>query len=287
MELTLHNIETRIYTLRGLQVMLDSDLADMYQTETKYVNRAVTRNESRFPEPFAFRLTSQEWEFLKCQLGTSSSTHGGRRTLPIAFTEQGVAMLSAVLNTEVAIQVSIRIMQAFVAMRKTLGQLDGVIRRLEGVEQKQWLTDTRLDGVLKALETETKPRQGVFFAGQLFDAQVFASDLVKQATKSLVLVDNYVDERTLMLLSKRKQGVTCRVHTRIHAALQKDLEKHNRQYPAIGLVENRGSHDWFFIIDQSELYHIGASLKDLGNQCFAFSRMDEWLGEVQAKLLTP
>jgi hypothetical protein len=287
MEPSLNTIENRIHTIRGIQVMLDSDLAALYQTETKYINRAVNRNPGRFPDAFAFQLTKPEWDNLKFQIGTSSSEHGGRRTLPFVFTEQGVAMLSAVLNTVIAIQVSIQIMQAFVAMRKTLSQLHGVIQRLEGVELRQLQTDSKVEQVLKALETDTKPRQGVFFEGQLFDAHVFASDLVKQAQQSLVLVDNYVDESTLLLLSKRKTGVRCTVHTRIQPALKKDLEKHNQQYPAIELTENRSSHDRFLIIDGVQLYHIGASLKDLGNKCFAFSRMDDVLGDIQNKLLKP
>jgi hypothetical protein len=194
-------------------------------------------------------------------------------------------MLSAVLNTEVAILVSIQIIQAFVAMRKTLGQLQGVIQRLEGIEIKQLQTDNKLEQVLKALEKDQPAKQGIFFEGQLFDAHVFACDLIKQASKTLVIIDNYVDESTLLLLSKRKKQVSCTVHTRINATLKKDLEKYNQQYPAIALVENRSSHDRFIVIDNTELYHIGASLKDLGNKCFAFSRMDKVLPELTSKLL--
>lgn len=285
MEISISKIEKSIFTIRGLQVMLDSDLAEMYQTETKYINRAVNRNLSRFPEAFAFELTQDEWTNLKFQIGTSSAQHGGRRKLPTVFTEQGVSMLSAVLNTEVAIMVSIQIIQAFVAMRKTLGQLQGVIQRLEGVEIKQLQTDSKLEQVLKALEKNQPAKQGIFYEGQLFDAHVFACDLIKEASKTLVIIDNYVDESTLLLLSKRKKQVSCTVHTRINATLKKDLEKYNQQYPAIDLVENRSSHDRFIVIDNTQLYHIGASLKDLGNKCFAFSRMDEVLPELTSKLL--
>ena len=208
-----------------------------------------------------------------------------RKYLPYVFTEQGVSMLSAVLRSDVAIKVSIQIMQAFVLMRKTLGQIHGVIQRLEGLELKQLQTDSKLEQVLKALEKDQPARQGIFFEGQLFDAHVFVSDLIKQATKSLVVIDNYVDEYTLLLLSKRNKQVSCMVHTRLNAALKRDLEKHNQQYPAITLIENRSSHDRFIIIDNNQLYHIGASLKDLGNKCFAFSRMDNILPELMAKLL--
>ena len=205
--------------------------------------------------------------------------------MPTVFTEQGVSMLSAVLNTEVAVHVSIQIIQAFVAMRKTLGQLDGVILRLEGVELKQIKMDIKLEQVFKALERDVPAKQGIFFEGQLFDAHVFVSNLIKQANKSVFLVDNYVDESTLLLLSKRKTLVSCTVYTRISAVLKKDLEKHNLQYGAIHLIENHSSHDRFLILDNTQLYHIGASLKDLGKKCFAFSRMDDVLPEIRTKLL--
>jgi hypothetical protein len=289
MELTLQKIESRIYTTRGQQVMLDSDLAEMYQTETKYINRAVHRNPSRFPSAFAFQLTDEEWKALRFQIGTIDEKAGRgqhRKYIPTVFTEQGVSMLSAVLNTAVAIDASIQIIQAFVAMRRTLGNLHGLLQRLEGLEIKQLQTDSKLELILSALETNTSPKQGVFFEGQLFDAHVFASDLIKKANKSLILIDNYVDETTLLLLSKRKKGVSCTVYTHLRPVLKKDLEKHNQQYPCINLIENGSSHDRFLIIDDTQLYHIGASLKDLGNKCFAFSRMDDVLGDIKMNLLT-
>lgn len=294
MELTNQtNIESLIFTVRGQQVMLDFHLAAIYQVETKRLNEQVKRNMKRFPEAFMFPLTSVEWESLQSQLATttppgnlqSQIATAKRRTLPYVFTEQGVAMLSGVLTSDVAIAVSIHIMQAFVAMRKTLGSLQGVIQRLETVEVKQLSTDATLEKVLKALEKDSMPKQGVFFEGQLFDAYVFAAKLMKQAKKRIVLVDNYIDETTLLLLSKRKKNVHCTVHTRIKPAVLKDVEKHSQQYPPITLVENRSSHDRFLIIDDTQLYHLGASLKDLGNKCFAFSRMDDLLADVQTKLL--
>ncbi len=286
MEITINQIENRIYTIRGIQVMLDSDLAEMYDVETKVLNQAVKRNLDRFPNEFRFQLTKDELDNLRSQIVTSSLSHGGRRGLPYVFTEQGVSMLSAVLRSNMAIKVSIQIIQAFVTMRKTFANLHGLIQRLEGLESKQLITDSKLEKVLKALEKDSQPKQGVFFEGQLFDAHVFASDLIKKAQKSLVLVDNYIDETTLLLLSKRKKGVECTVHTRNNATLKKDIEKHNLQYPEISVIENRSSHDRFLVIDGTNLYHIGASLKDLGNKCFAFSRMDDLLGDVQTKLLS-
>jgi hypothetical protein len=286
MEISIKKIENKIFTIRGVQVMLDSDLAEMYNVEPRVLNQAVKRNSERFPENFCFQLIDTEWHSLRSQFVTLETGKGKhRKYLPYVFTEQGVSMLSAVLRSDIAVKVSIQIIQAFVAMRKTLTNLQGVIQRLEGLEIKQLQTDSKLEQILKALEKDLPPKQGIFFEGQLFDAHVFASDLVKQAQKSILLVDNYVDENTLMLLSKRKKGVICTVHTRLHAVLQKDIEKHNKQYPNIDLIENKSSHDRFLILDDSMLYHIGASLKDIGNKCFAFSRMDNFLDEVQIKLL--
>jgi hypothetical protein len=286
MEISIKKIENKIFTIRGVQVMLDSDLAEMYQVELKVLNQSVKRNSDRFPDFFYFQLNDEEWKSLRSQIVTLEGGKGKhRKYLPYVFSEQGVSMLSAVLRSDFAIKVSIQIIQAFVAMRKTLTNLQGVIQRLEGLEIKQLQTDGKLEMVLNALEANTPPKQGIFFEGQLFDAHVFASDLVKQAQKSILLVDNYVDENTLLLLSKRKKGVRCIVHTRLHSVLQKDIEKHNKQYPNIDLIENKSSHDRFLILDDPMLYHIGASLKDLGNKCFAFSRMDNLLDDVQTKLL--
>ena len=284
MEITIKNIEHKIYTIRSQQIMLDKDLAIFYGVKPIRLREQVKRNPNRFPEDFVFQLNESEVDFMVSQNAIPSKQSLGGN-LPFVFTEQGVAAVSGVLKSEKADEVSVAIARAFVAMRKTLTNLQGVIQRLEGLEIRQLQTDGKLEMVLNALEANSPPKQGIFFEGQLFDAHVFASDLVKQAQKSILLVDNYVDENTLMLLSKRKKGVICTVHTRLHAVLQKDIEKHNKQYPNIDLIENKSSHDRFLILDDSMLYHIGASLKDLGNKCFAFSRMDNLLDEVQTKLL--
>jgi hypothetical protein len=285
MQLTLQNIESKIHSIRGIQVILDSDLAVLYQTETKFINRAVKRNPERFPKTFAFTLTEKEWSNLRFQFGTSSLRHGGRRNLPVVFTEQGVAMLSAVLQTEIAIGVSVQIMEAFVAMRKSISHLQGLLQRIDGIEWKQLQTDKTLEKILLALEKDLPKKQGVFFEGQLFDAHVFVSEIIKKAKRSIIIIDNYVNEGTLLLLSKRLPKVSCSIQTRINAVLKADVERYNQQYPAIHLIENKGSHDRFLIIDNQELYHFGASLKDLGKKCFAFSRMDELLSDIQLHLI--
>jgi hypothetical protein len=277
------SIKNKILCIRNSHVMVDRDLADLYQVGTKVLNQAVKRNIERFPEYFRFQLNKSELNELVTNCDHLSSLKHSR-TLPYAFTEQGVAMLSAVLRSDVAIQISIQIMQSFVAIRKTMRNLHGVIQRLEHVEHRQLQTDNKIESVLQALEKERIPQQGIFFQGQLFDAHVFVSKLIKQAQTSLVLIDNYIDECTLLLLSKRKAFVTCTVYSRPKMSLLKDLEKHNQQYPEIKLIENCSSHDRFLIVD-NQVYHIGSSLKDLGHKCFAFSRMDDFLPEIKAKLL--
>jgi hypothetical protein len=284
MEISIGKIEKSIHTIRDVQIILDKDLALFYDVKPIRLREQIKRNPNRFPPDFVFQLNEKEIEHLVSQNAIPSKQSLGGH-LPLVFTEQGVAAVSGVIRSEKANQVSVVIARAFVAMRKTLVQLQGVIQRLEGIEIKQLQTDNKLEQVLKALEKDQPAKQGIFFEGQLFDAHVFACDLIKQASKTLVIIDNYVDESTLLLLSKRKKQVSCTVHTRINATLKKDLEKYNQQYPAIALVENRSSHDRFIVIDNTELYHIGASLKDLGNKCFAFSRMDKVLPELTSKLL--
>lgn len=264
--------------------MLDRDLAEMYGVATKVLNQAVKRNHNRFPETFRFQLTKAELNELVTNCDRLATLKHSP-TLPFVFTEQGVAMLSAVLRSDTAINISVQIMQAFVSMRKALVGLHGVIQRLEGVELKQIRTDEKLEKVLLALEKDTTPQQGVFFEGQLFDAHVFVSNLIKKAKKSLVLIDNYVDENTLVLLSKRKNSASCVLYSKPKASLLKDLEKFNQQYPPIKFVENHGAHDRFLILDNDSLYHFGASLKDLGRKCFAFSRMDVVLPALKSGLL--
>lgn len=285
------HIENRIFMIREKQVMLDSDLAELYQVETKVLNQAVKRNLARFPELFRFQLTQVEVENLRSQFVTSKKTTKHSRSqfvtlnpkrgqnikyLPYAFTEQGVAMLSAVLRSEVAVQVSIQIMQAFVSMRKFLLQNASVFQRLDQVELRLLQNDEKFDRVFKALEAgRPEPDKGIFFDGQVYDAYVFVSDLIKKAKKELILIDNYLDESVLTLLTKRRNGVQATLYTKsISKSLQLDLEKHNVQYPPITLKTFSQSHDRFLLIDQSELYHLGASLKDLGKKWFAFSRMD-------------
>ncbi|MBD3268472.1 ORF6N domain-containing protein [bacterium] len=353
-------IKDKIYTIRGLQVMIDSDLAELYGVSTKRLNEQVRRNIERFPEHFMFRLTESEYDILRSrnatsskyrsrsqnatldndrlrcqngtlerqdefrfqngtleedsilrfQNGTSSSKPnkvsqnvtptqehdrgsqivttrpdwGGRRTLPYVFTEQGVSMLSGVLRSKTAVRVSIQIIDAFVALRKFISKNAELFRRLDNVERKHIEYDKNFEKVFDALQTE-KPKQGIFYNGQVFDAHRFISDLIRSAKKSIILIDNYIDDSVLTLFSKRKRSVEVVVYTNhISRQLTLDLKKYNSQYDPITIKEFKNSHDRFIIIDSRDVYHIGASLKDLGKRWFAFSKFDVEAFEIVRRL---
>ncbi len=275
LKITQQYIENRIFILRGEQVMFDRDLAEMYQVETKVLNQAVKRNIERFPNSFRFQLTKNEYENLRSQFVTSNNSHGGRRYMPYAFTEQGVAMLSAVLHSDVAVQVSISIMNAFVQIRKLIGQETLQQIRLNNIENKLIEHDQKFDKLFEALEQNELPERGIFFDGQVFDAYVLASKIVRSAHVSIVLIDNYIDENTFIHLAKKEKNVRAVLLCKnINPSVKLDLKKVNQQYGNFELKPFANSHDRFLIIDGKEVYHLGASLKDLGKKWFAFSKMN-------------
>ena len=279
------NIEKRIFTIRGKQVMIDRDLAELYAVQTKRINEQMKRNINRFPLRFCLQLSVNELNeliafcdrFYKLKHSTS---------LPYAFTEQGVAMLSAVLKSEIAVNVSIQIIDAFVEMRKALNQNNLIDFRIDKLEQKQLETDEKFDKLFKALENkELKPDSGIFFDGQIFDAYYFVSEIIRKANKSIILIDNYVDDSVLTLLSKRKDGVKIILYTKtISNQLKLDSAKFTSQFDNLEIKLLNEAHDRFLIIDEQELYHIGASLKDLGKKWFAFSKMHSECWKVLSKL---
>jgi len=283
-----NNIKDKIHIIRGLHVMLDEDLARLYGVEKRILNQAVKRNIERFPYEFMFRLSRNDLQNLKSQIVISS--WGGKRYLPFAFTEQGVAMLSGILKSETAVRVSIQIMNAFVAMRRFIAANAQVFQRLDNVERKQLefqiITDKNFEKVFNAIESKNiLPDKGIFFDGQVFDAYKFISDIIKSAKKSIVLIDNYVNESILILFSKRNTDVEVIIFTKeISKQLSLDLQKYNAQYPPIEIREFKNSHDRFMIIDNKEVYHFGASLKDLGKKWFAFSKFDKEVFNLMEKL---
>jgi hypothetical protein len=274
------NLQSMIFTVRGAQVMIDRDLASIYQVENKRLNEQVKRNITRFPKEFRFQLTDVEKEELVANCDRFEPLKHASSN-PYAFTEQGVAMLSAVLRSETAIQTSIHIINAFVAMRRLLAASGSLLQRVDLLEKRQITheikTDNRFEQVFDALESKNlNQTQGIFFDGQIFDAYVFVNDLLRQAKKSIVLIDNYVDDSVLQQLAKRKKGVSATILTRtIGKELAQDLKKHNAQDPPITIHQFADSHDRFLILDGENVYHLGASLKDLGRKWFAFSKMDK------------
>lgn len=346
---TAQTIESKIFTIRNVQVMLDKDLAELYGVETKRINEQVKRNIERFPEEFCFQLTKEEVESLRSQIVTLSSMNetlrsqnatsntenepsrsqiatlnnenqilrsqivisksenadlksqnatsssqnwGGTRKLPYAFTEQGVAMLASILKSETAVKVSIQIMNAFVQMRHFLAANGSLFARLDSVEKRQIETEEKLnrnllridekldineknfEKVFDALEAADLPKQGVFCNGQIFDSYKFVSDLIRKAKVSIVLVDNYVDDTVLSMLDKRKSNVSATIYTQsISKQLTLDLQKHNAQYAPIDVRVMTNFHDRFLFIDEKTIYHIGASIKDLGKKVFGFSKL--------------
>jgi hypothetical protein len=279
--LTQDEIKTKIYTIRGIQVMLDRDLAELYGVETRVLNQAVKRNIERFPENFMFQLAKEEVDSLRSQFVILKKDRGGHtKYLPLVFSEQGVSMLAGVLKSEIAIQVSIKIINVFVEMRRFLLNNAQVFQRLDTVEKKQIEykidSDKKFDKIFEALEqNEIKPKQGIFFDGQIFDAYKFISELVRKANKSIVIIDNYIDESVLNFLTKRNKNVKVTILTKnISNQLKLDIEKYNAQYPVIEVKEFKYAHDRFIILDEKDVYVIGASLKDLGKKWFAFSKID-------------
>ncbi|SKB81668.1 ORF6N domain-containing protein [Malaciobacter marinus] len=268
------DIKNKIYTVRDMQVMFDRDLAKLYGIETKVFNQAVKRNIARFPENFRFQLTEIEKDEL-VTICDRFNTLKHSSSNPYAFTEQGVSMLSAVLKSKVAIDISIKIINSFVNMRKVISTNNLLYQRLDNLEKKQMSNDERFEELFDALENKSlKPKQGIFYDGQMFAAYTFVSDLIRSAKSKIILIDNYVDDSVLTLFSKN-QNVDVTIYTKnVSKQLNQDLKKYNSQYKKIEIKKFENSHDRFLIIDDKELYHIGASLKDLGKKWFAFSKMD-------------
>ena len=281
-------IQSMIYTFRDRQVMLDSDLARLYQVTTSNLNKAMKRNIARFPERFCFQLTENEYENLRFQNGISSLTnnYGGRRYMPYVFTEQGIAMLSAVLKSDIALEVSLKIMDSFVEMRKFLISNQELFSRLDKVELRQIDfekkidsknadTDKKLEEVFDYIATTKEVKQKIFFNGQIYDAFSLMVEIVEKAERELILIDNYVDVNTLNILSKKKDGVNVLIVTSGKGNLtDKDIAKFNSQYPKLTVKISKDFHDRFLIIDRKEVYHIGASIKDAGKKSFGITKLE-------------
>ena len=274
------SIRNLIYTIRGKQVMLDSDVARLYHYETKYINLAVRRNKERFPKEFCFQLNESDLENLRLQFATlNKKINNGnvtRKYLPYVFTEQGIAMLSGMLRNEVAVQVSINIMNAFVEMRKFLNQNRQVFERLSILECKQFENEKNFKQLFDMFKQEEEVTQKIFFQGQIWDSYSLIIDIIKKASNKIVIIDNYIDDSILKMLAKKKNNVESIIITSEKSNIsQLDIQKFNKEYPILKVAKTKKFHDRFIVIDNKELYHCGASIKDLGKKCFAINKIED------------
>lgn len=275
------NIKSLIYTIRGKQVMLDSDVAMLYHYETKNVNKAMKRNVDRFPEDFCFQLTQKELKEMWFQNGTTSEKvnmkYRSEKYLPYVYTEQGIAMLAGILKSEIAVQVSINIMRAFIEMRKFISNNEKIFERLTTVEYKIQKLDNKFNEVFNELQKDKEEefKQKIFFNGQIYDAYSLIIDIIKRAKDKILIIDNYIDDSILRMLQKKNKDVEVIIFTSQNYNLTKlDIQKFNKQYQTLKVVKTDKFHDRFIVIDNKELYHCGASLKDLGKKCFAISKIE-------------
>lgn len=293
-------IKNLIYTIRGNQVMLDSDVAMLYHYPTKRINEAVNRNKQRFPENFCFQLTEEEYKSLRfknftlnevnskdvnednslrSQIATLDENAGRgkhRKYLPYVFTEQGIAMLSGLLRNDIAIQVSINIMNAFVEMRKFLAVNGQIFERLTNVEYKLLEHDKKFDKVFDQLQHEENIKQKIFFEGQIYDAYSLIIDIIKKANKKILIIDNYIDDSVLKMITKKNKDVEVVILTSDKSNIQKiDIQKFNKEYPILKVAKTNKFHDRFIVIDNKEMYHLGASIKDLGKKCFGINKIED------------
>ena len=282
------NIKNLIHNIRGKQVMLDSDVAELYQYATKNINKAMKRNVERFPNEFCFQLNEKEYNSLKSQIVISK---GGRRKIPYAFTEQGVAMLSSVLHSPKAIKVSINIINAFIEMRKFILNNQMLFEKISSMELKQSMyeksTNEKFEKVFKYIGEHKEDNQKIFFEGQVYDAFSLIIDIIRKAEKEIILIDNYIDIETLNILAKKNNNVDVKIYTKSNTQLNiKDVNKFNSQYPKLEIKYTDKFHDRFLIIDQKYIYHIGASIKDAGKKCFGITliKYDVIIKDILSKL---
>ena len=274
-------VKNLIYIIRGKQVMLDSDVANLYNYKTKVLNLTVRRNIERFPEDFCFQLTEAEFENLRFQFETSSESkmHGGRRYLPYVFTEQGIAMLAGILKSEIAIKVSINIIKGFIEMRKFISSNAQVFERLTNIEYKLLDYDKKFDEVFNQLQNEDNIKQKIFFEGQIYDAYSLVIDIIKRAKNKIVIIDNYIDDSILKMLVKKNKNVEVMILTSTKSNISNlDIQKFNKEYPTLKITRSNKFHDRFIVIDNKELYHCGASIKDMGKKCFGINKVEDISG---------
>ena len=272
------DIKDLIYTIRGMQVMLDSDVANLFKYTTKNINKSVKNNAERFPEYYCFQLTTKEYNSLMTRryniikIGRSNN----RKYLPYVFTEYGITMLAALLKSEVAVNISIKIVNTFMQMRKNFSENNQVFERLTSLEYKLLEQEKKINNILGELKFEENIKQKIFFKGQIYDAYSIIIDIIKSANKKILIIDNYIDDNVLKMLSKKKKDVEVTILTSIKSNIEKlDIKKFNKEYPILKLEKTNKFHDRFIIVDNKEIYHLGASIKDLGKKCFGINKIED------------
>ncbi|MBR3249195.1 MAG: ORF6N domain-containing protein [Clostridia bacterium] len=271
-------IKNLIYNIRGKQVMLDSDVAMLYHYETKYINLAVKRNKDRFPENFCFQLTEEEFDFLRLQIATLNGNGRGhhKKYLPFVFTEHGITMLAGLLKNKVAIDISIKIVNSFVEMRKFIANNGQIFERLTNIEYKLLDYDKKFDEVFNQLQHEDNFKQKIFFQGQIWEGYSLIIDIIKTAKEKILVIDNYIDDSILKMLCKKNRNVEVIILTSNRSNISDlDIQKFNREYPTLKLAKTNRFHDRFIVVDNKVIYHCGASLKDLGKKCFAINKIED------------
>ena len=271
-------IKNLIYTIRGKQVMLDSDVARLFNYATKDLNRNVKNNIERFPEYYCFQLTEEEYKSLRCKIFTLNENGRGqhRKYLPYIFTEYGITMLAGLLKSDIAVNVSIKIVNTFIEMRKFLIQNGQIFERLTNIEYKLLEHDKKFNEVFNQLQVEENIKQKIFFEGQIYDAYSLIIDIIKKANKKILIIDNYIDDSVLKMLTKKNNNVEVVILTSDKSNIQQiDIQKFNKEYPILKVAKTNKFHDRFVIIDNEEMYHLGASIKDLGKKCFGINKIED------------
>ena len=272
------DIKNLIYTIRGMQVMLDSDVANLFKYTTKNINKSVKNNAEKFPEYYCFQLTTKEYNFLITRRYniTKIGRSNNRKYLPYVFTEYGITMLAALLKSEVAVNISIKIVNTFMQMRKNFSENNQVFERLTSLEYKLLEQEKKINNILGELKFEENIKQKIFFKGQIYDAYSIIIDIIKSANKKILIIDNYIDDNVLKMLSKKKKDVEVTILTSIKSNIEKlDIKKFNKEYPILKLEKTNKFHDRFIIVDNKEMYHLGASIKDLGKKCFGINKIED------------
>lgn len=271
------DIKDLIFTIRGKQVILDSDVARLYHYQTKNINKSMKRNIERFPEDFCFQLNEKELKEMWFQIGTTSELkYRSEKYLPYAYTEQGIAMLSGLLKNDIAIQVSINIINAFVEMRKFLNTNGQIFLEISNIKGKLLEHDKKFEEIFNELQHEENVKQKIFYEGQIWDSYSLIVDIIKKAKNKILIIDNYIDDSVLKMLSKKNKDVEVVILTSNKSNIQNiDIQKFNKEFPTLKVAKTNKFHDRFIIIDNKDLYHCGASIKDLGNKCFGINKIED------------